>query len=181
MKWTTELPFVLDGVDGDLRIVYNPLSQKFYQNGQELRKSGSGFGGLKYKVRTTDGGEDIVTVKGGLIHGRQVVFRGMTTNLEKTLDGLSLLLSAMPFIFIVFAIFVLAGGRFGVIDAALMGGCGALGMLAIGNAVRNATDFGTKIIYSLILSVAATAVFFVLALIFGLIFAAIFGAAFSLL
>lgn len=122
MKWTTELPFVLDGVDGDLKIAYNPLSQKFYQNGQELRKMSSfGFGGLKYKVRTTDGGEDTVTVKGALMHGRQVVFRGMTTNLEKSLDGLSLLLSALPFAFIAFVVFVFAGGRFGIIDAALLG------------------------------------------------------------
>ncbi|MFV0417773.1 MAG: hypothetical protein ACK5KT_03425 [Dysgonomonas sp.] len=63
MKWTTELPFNFNGVDGDLKIVYNPLNQKFYQNGVEIRRNGSGFGGLKYKVKTADGGEDTIKLK----------------------------------------------------------------------------------------------------------------------
>lgn len=180
MKWTTELPFNLNGVDGDLKIVYNPLNQKFYQNGIEIRKSGSGFGGLKYKVKTADGGEDIVKVKASLLPGRQVIFRDETTNLEEKLGGLSLLLSFLPFVFILFVVVLFTSGRFGVIDGALLGGCGALGMLAVGNSLRGAKNIGEQITYSLIISVAATAMFCVLALILGLILAAMFGAAFAI-
>lgn len=44
MNWTTTLPFILDNVDGDLKITYNPWGQKFYQNGQEIKRTGSVFG-----------------------------------------------------------------------------------------------------------------------------------------
>lgn len=43
MNWTTTLPFILDNVDGDLKITYNPWGQKFYQNGQEIKRTGSDF------------------------------------------------------------------------------------------------------------------------------------------
>ncbi|MDR2955088.1 MAG: hypothetical protein LBV43_08405 [Prevotella sp.] len=170
MNWTTELPFNLNGVEGDLKIVYNPLSQKFYQNNIEIKKSGSGFGGLKYKVGTTDGGDDIVKVKAALLPGRQVIFRGMTTNLEERLGGLSLLLSVLPFIFIAFVTIIVPGFRLGVIGGAFLVGCGALGMLAVGNSLRNTTNFGQQIMYTIILSVATTALFVVLCLIWDLIF-----------
>lgn len=180
MKWTTELPFILNGVDSDLKIVYSPLNQKFYQNGVEIRRNGTGLNGIKYKVKTTDGSEDIVKIKGALLQGRQVEFRGETINLEEKIGGLSLLLSFLPFIFIAFVGLIFAGGRFGVIDAALLGGCGALGMQAVANSLRGAKSFGEQIIYSLIISVAVTALFCVLALILGLILAAMFGAAFAI-
>jgi hypothetical protein len=181
MNWTTELPFRLDGVDGELKIVYNPLSQKLYQNGMEVRKSGSGFGGLKYNVRTTDGGTDVLKVKAALKSGRQVIFRGVTTNLEKSLSVLSILLSTMPFFFIAFFIIII-GGAFGALGGALLGGCGALGMLAIGNLMRSGSDnLGLQIVYSLIISSITTALYFVLALIFGLIFSIFFGGAMLLL
>lgn len=141
MKWSTELPFNFNGVDGDLKIVYNPLNQKFYQNEVEIKRKGLGFGGLKYKVKTTDGGEEIVKIKGALLQGRQAEFRGEIINLEESLSNLSFFLSFLPFIFIPFIVLVFTGGRFGVIDAALLGGCGALGMQAIGNSLRGAKEF----------------------------------------
>lgn len=86
MNWTTTLPFILDNVDGDLKITYNPWGQKFYQNGQEIKRTGSVFGGQKYKVETTDGRDNIVSVKGTPKNGRQIVFRGETI-IANTLRG----------------------------------------------------------------------------------------------
>lgn len=179
MNWTTELPLVLDGVDGDLKIVYNPMGQKFYQNGQEIRRSGSGFGGQKYKVKTSDGGEEIINVKASVKNGRQIVYRGETISLEEPVSGLTIVLSLLPFLFIALVVVVFAGGRFGIIDAALLGGCGALGMMTICNVLRGERDFVKQVTTSIIISVIVTAVFFVLALILGLIFGAILGAAFT--
>lgn len=180
MNWNTELPFILDGVDGDLKVVYSPMGQKFYQNGREIKKTGSGFGGLKYKVETTDGGDNIVKIKAALKPGRQVVFRGETINLESPLGGLPMILSFLPFVFILFVIVIFSHGRFGIIDGALLGGCGALGMLAIGNILREERDFVKQLIYSIIISVVVTAIFFILALIIGLILITFFGVAFSM-
>lgn len=179
MKLTTELAFVLNGVDGDLKIAYNPLNQKFYQNGQEIKRTGSGFGGQKYKVRTSDGGEDIVNVKANLKSGRQVVFRGETINLESPVGGLTLVLSMLPFVFIAVVVAVLFGNRFGIIDGALLGACGALGMMAICNVLRDEKDFPKQLIYSIVISIAATVIFFVLALIIGFILGMILGTAFA--
>lgn len=179
MNWSTELPFILDGVDGDLKLVYSPMGQKFYQNGREIKKTGSGLGGLKYKVETTDGGDDIIKIKAALKPGRQVVFRGETINLESPLGGLVMLLSFLPFVFILFVIMIISKGRFGIIDGALLGGCGALGMLAIGNILRGEKDFIKQLIYSIIISIAATVIFIILALIIGLIMGIMFGVAFS--
>ncbi|MFV0417772.1 MAG: hypothetical protein ACK5KT_03420 [Dysgonomonas sp.] len=114
------------------------------------------------------------------MQGRQVEFRGETINLEEKLGGLPLILSFLPFIFIIFILVVFFSGRFGIIDGALIGGCGALGMQAIANSLRGAKNLGEQITYSLIISVAATALFCVLALIIGLILAAIFGAAYAI-
>lgn len=180
MEWTTELPFNFNGVEGDLKIVYNPLNQKFYQNGVEIKRKGLGFGGLKYKVKTADGGEDVVKVKGALLQGRRVEFRGETINLEENLSNLSFFLSFLPFIFILFILLIFFRGQLGVINGALIGGCSALGMQTIANSLRGAKNLGEQIIYSLIISVAATALFCVLALIIGLILAAMFGAAYAI-
>lgn len=180
MNLTTELPFTLEGVDGECKIVYTPFNQKFYQNGQEIKKTGSGFGGLKYKIRTIDGGDDILKVKAMFKQGRQIEFRGVTTDLEQHISVIDLLLSALPFVFITFLV-VLLGSHFGVIDAALLGGCGALGMLTIGNMSRKEKDLKQRIIYSIIISVVTTALFAVLALIVGLILGSILGFTYALM
>ncbi|GAB6007572.1 hypothetical protein [Dysgonomonas reticulitermitis] len=183
MNWTTTLPFILDNVDGDLKIVYTPMNQRFYQNGQEIKRTGSVFGGQKYKVETTDGGDNIVSVKGNLKNGRQIVFRGETINLETPISTLALILSFLPFIFIAILVFSLLGitkQHFGIIDGALLGGCGALGMQMIANMLRGEKDFIKQLIYSIVIAVAATILFIVLALIVGFFFGLIFGVAFSL-
>ena len=68
MNWTTTLPFILDNVDGDLKITYNPWGQKFYQNGQEIKRTGFSFAGMKYKVQTTDL---------GVINGEEIIYYGI--------------------------------------------------------------------------------------------------------
>ncbi|MFV0537588.1 MAG: hypothetical protein ACK5M3_09470 [Dysgonomonas sp.] len=180
MNWTTNLPFILDNVDGDLKITYSPMGQKFYQNGKEIKRTGSAFGGQKYKIETTDGGDNLVTVKGNLKQGRQVVFRGEKINLETPLSTLTLLLSILPFVAVAIAAAFVAGPRLGVIGGALLGATGALGMLAAGSLMRHEKDIIKQLIYSIVASVSAAIIFIVLLLIFALIFGTIFGVAFSL-
>ena len=183
MNWTTTLPFILDNVDGDLKITYNPMGQKFYQNGQEVKRTGNAFGGQKYKVETTDGEDNIVTIKGDFKKGRQIVFRGETIGLETPINTLALILSFLPFIFIAilaFSLLAITKQQFGVIDAALLGGCGALGMQTIANILREEKDFIKQLTYSIVIAIAATILFIVLALILGIIIGLIFGIAFSL-
>jgi hypothetical protein len=179
MNWTTELPFILNGVEGDLKIVYTPMGQKFYQNGREIKRNGLGFGGQKYKVVTTDGGDSIVTVKGNLKKGRQVVFRGETTDLETPLSGMAMLLAFLPFITVVVVAAVIMGAGIGIIGGALLGATGALGTMVAGNLLRNEPDTTRQILYSIITSLVAAVVLFVLLLIFSFIFGMIFGIAFS--
>jgi hypothetical protein len=179
MNWTTELPFVLDGIEGGLKIVYTSMGQKFYQNGQEIKRSGSGFGGQKYEVKTTDGGRDIVTVKSNLKNGRQIVFKGEIINLEQPISTLVLILSFLPFVFIAFVIGIFTKGGFGAIDGALLGVCGVVGMLMICNVLREEKNIVRQLIYSLVISIAATAIFLVLALIVGFILGIILGTAFT--
>ncbi len=183
MNWTTTLPFILDNVDGDLKITYNPMGQKFYQNGQEIKRTGSAFGGQKYKVQTTDGGDNVVTIKGTPKNGRQIVFRGEKIDLETPISTFILILSFLPFIFIAilaFSLLAITKQQFGVIDAALLGGCGALGMQTIGNVLRGEKSIGKQLIYSIAISLGATILFIILALIIGFFFGLIFGVAFSL-
>jgi len=180
MNWTTTLPFILDGVDGDLKIVYSPMGQKFYQNGREIKRTGTGLGGQKYIVETTDGGDKLVTVKGNLKKGRQIAFRGEVIDLETPLSAGALILSILPFVVVAVAAFVLTGSRLGVIGGALLGGCGAFGMLVAGNLLRHEKDIVKQLIYTIVVSVASAIIFFVLLLIFGLIFGMFFGVAFSL-
>ncbi|NDV77475.1 hypothetical protein [Dysgonomonas sp. 511] len=177
MNWTTELPFILDGVEGDLRLTYTPMGQKFYQNGVEIKRSGSGFGGQKYKVQTTDGGDNVVKVKANIKTGRQIVYRGETVNLETPLSAMSTILSMLPFVFIVVAIVVFSHGQIGILGGALLGGCGALGMLASANIIRSENNFVKQLLYTLVVSVATTLLFFALAIILGLIFGTILGVA----
>ncbi|MDR0823612.1 MAG: hypothetical protein LBN74_00835 [Prevotella sp.] len=179
MNWSTELPFILNGVDGDLKIVYTPLIQKFYQNGREVKKSGSGFGGQKYKLETTDGGDNTATVKSNLKNGKQIVFRGETINLETSLSGLTTALSVLPFVSIALAAILFVSGL-GVIGAALLGATGALGMLTTANALRQEKDLTKQVLYSVVISLVSAVVFVALLMILSLIFGTIFGIAFSL-
>jgi hypothetical protein len=183
MNWTTTLPFILDNVDGDLKITYNPWGQKFYQNGQEIKRTGFSFAGMKYKVQTTDGSDNMVSVKGNLKNGRQILFRGETINLETPLSTLEIILSLLPFLFIAlvsFGMLAVTGGRFGVIDAALLGGCGAMGMQMLANMLREEKNTGKQLLYSIAVSLGATFLFVLLALIIGFFFGLIFGIAYSI-
>lgn len=179
MNWTTELPFILNGVDGDLKIVYTPMGQKFYQNGREIKRKGLGFGGQKYNVETSDGGDNTVTVKGNLKKGRQIVFRGETIDLETPLSGMAMFLSFLPLIAVVIIAIAIMGAGIGIIGGALLGATGALGTMAAGNILRNEPDPGKQILYSIVTSVVTAIILFVLFLIFSLIFGMIFGFAFS--
>lgn len=178
MNWTTTLPFILDGVDGDLKITYTPMGQKFYQNGREIKRTGSGFGGLKYKVETIDGGDNVVTVKANLKKGREITYRGEVINLETPLTGAATALSVLPFIAVAVVAFVFVGIRLGVLGGALLGGTGALGMLVAANMMRHEKDVVKQLIYSAVISVGSAIVFIVLLLICGLILGTIFGLAF---
>lgn len=180
MNWTTTLPFILDGVDGDLRIEYNPFGQKFYQNGVLIKKKGLGFGGFKYKIETTDGGDDIVKVKGNLKQGRQIVFRGETINLEKVLSGPDLLLSLLPLFAIIFVSFITFQAGFGITGGAILGFSLALGVLTAANLIRNETDFKMKVIYGVVTAVASVVIMYLLATIISLILVGIFGAALAM-
>lgn len=180
MNWTTTLPFILDNVDGDLKIVYTPLAQKFYQNGQVIKKMGFSFGAAKYKVQTTDGGDNIVSVKGSLKSGRQILFRGETISLETPLTGLALALAFLPFIAVIIVAVIFAGSGFGFIGGAVLGGTGAFGMLTAGIVLRNEKDTTKQIIYSIVISVISVVLCLVLSFILGLIFGTIFGIAYSI-
>jgi hypothetical protein len=180
MNWTTELPFVLDRVNGDLKIVYTPMGQKFYQNGQEIKRNGLGLGGQKYRVETTDGGDNMVTVKGNIKKGRQIVFRGETIDMEKPLSGTALGLAFLPFITVVFVAIVFMGTGIGAVGGALLGATGALGTMAAANILRNESDISGQIIYSVVTSLAAAVILIAALAIFSIILGLIFGAAFSL-
>jgi len=180
MNWTTELPFILNGVEGDLKIVYTPMGQKFYQNGREIKRNGLGFGGQKYKVETTDGGDNTVTVKGNLKRGRQVVFRGETIDMEKPLSGTAMSLAFLPLITVVLVAIGFIGIGIGIIGGALLGATGALGTMAAGNILRNEPDTAKQILYSIVISLVTAAILFALFFIFSLVFGMIFGIAFSL-
>lgn len=170
MNWTTTLPFILDGVDGDLRITYNPLSQKFYHNGLEIKRKGFSFGGAKYKIATTDGGDDIVKVKGNLKLGRQIEFRGETINLEKPLNGVQLLLSLLPVIAIIAISLGSLQAGFGIAGGAILGFSLALGMLTAATLIRNEEGLPKQILFSIACSIGAVVVMFLLSFIIGLIF-----------
>lgn len=180
MNWTTTLPFILDGVDGDLKITYTPLSQKFYHNGVEIRRKGLGFGGAKYKIATIDGSEGIVKVKGNLKQGRQIEFRGETINLEKSLNGVQLLLSLLP----VLAILAVSVGTFqagfGIAGGAILGFSVAIGMLTAANLIRNEESLPKQILYSITCSIGAIFAMFILSFIVGLIFGGAMLVGFSL-
>ena len=179
MNWTTELPFILNGVEGDLKIAYTPMGQKFYQNGREIKRTGLGFGAQKYKVETSDGGDNIVAVKGNLKRGRQVVYRGETIDLETPLSGMAMFLAFLPLIAVIVVAVLIMGSGIGVIGGALLGATGALGTMAAGNILRNEPNISKQILYSIVISLVTAVVLFVLFLIFALIFQMIFGIAFS--
>lgn len=180
MNWTTELPFILDGVDGDLRVVYTPFSQKLYQDGEVTKKTGMAFGGQKYIVRTTDGGQDVVKIKPHFKQGRQVIYKNEQINLENPLGGLAFLLALMPLAFVVVVAAMVMTSGVGIIGGALIGFFGAFGMLMCGNMLRNEQNVAKQLIYSIAISVVTIILLLIVFFIFALFFGAMFGFMFSI-
>ena len=154
----TTLNFTLDGVAGDLKIIYTPFKFRFYQGGIELKKS-STFKPV-YSVQTTDGGSETVKILNNAIKGYMVEYRGQRSLLEEKLTSMEIMLCFMPIVFMilgcVFIVFIT-----GVIGGALLGG------FAGGSFVINSTfmrqerphGFQRQLIMSFIVSVSTYAAY----------------------
>ena len=175
MNWTSEINFMLDGVSGGLKLVHNPFSMTLYQDGVKLKKKG-GFGGAKYKVTTTDGVTETLTLKNNAIKGYIATFRKQDTMLERKLNGLEVLIGIMIPVTIFALGCVLLPILGGIIGGALLGGLGAMSLLFGCNLVRQEDNIGMKILAAVIAGAICYVIYFGLGLLFSAIFGSIFNA-----
>lgn len=169
------IAIILDNIDDSLHVELSILKIKVFQYGQQLTRHKVKAGGEQYKVETTDGGDNIIIIKGSLINGRQIEFRGETINLDAPLSKLGLIISSIPGIVLLLAVCLTVGFlQLGAIGGGLLGGIGFMSIYVTANFVRNEKEFAKQIMYSTLMTIATPVLFFILLLIFGLIFGGLF-------
>lgn len=114
MQFKTKIPFQMDGVAGDLLLVYTPFSFKLFQDGVQIKKQGITG---KFSVRTTDGGTDILRLEKGIDFTFKAKFRGIQKPLEEKLTTAEYIVGGLP----ILLIFVggLIGAVFGILGASV--------------------------------------------------------------
>ena len=155
----TELPFTLDGVAGELKIVAGFSKLRFYQNGQELKKSGT----FKptYTVTTTDGNTTQVKVLNNAIKGYMVEYNGQRVSLQPKLSAIETVLLFIPIIIFIAGI-ILYGGMIGVLGGAIIGACAALSVLIPGNLLRQFKGLGMQLLIVIMTGLCLYGIYFLL-------------------
>ncbi|RHJ90484.1 hypothetical protein [Parabacteroides bouchesdurhonensis] len=147
-----EIDFTVEGIKGDLKLIYAPFSQKLYQDGQHIKpKKG------KYPVITDSGDTEDVKIQYGLDFVHTIQFRGNKLPLEERLSTAEYIIGCLP------VLLILLGGLIG----ALIGFFGAMYNY---NYMRQEKRIGMQLLMSVGISVLCTIAYFALAIPFTLIF-----------
>ncbi len=130
----TEIPFRVEGLNSEMKLVYGIFGHpKLYQNGIELKKEGL----LKMKfLIETDSGKEYMEIKRGLDFTFSAVFRGKKQLLEEKLNTLEYILGVLPLLLI------FVGGVIGAI-------LGILGTNTIYGFLRKEKKVGFQLIISI--------------------------------
>ncbi len=150
----TEIPFRLEGLNSEMKLVYGIFGQpKLYQNGIELKKEG--FLKMKFLIET-DSGKEYMEIKRGLDFTFSTVFRGKKQLLEKKLSTLEYILGVLPLLLI------FVGGAIGAI-------LGILGANTIYGFLRKEKKVGIQIIISIAITALCYIVYLLVALLLTLL------------
>lgn len=154
MKYTTELPFSFNGVEGEMKIVYTPFSLKVYQNGRLLKRKG--IFTPKYEVNTNSGGTDYIKLSRGIDFAYAVEFRGEKKHLEDKLTPIEYIIGLLPILLIFLG---------GVIGAVI----GILGTTLNYNFMRQEKNIVIQILVSVVISFICYLIYFLLALLLNIL------------
>jgi hypothetical protein len=150
MSFQTKLQFQIEGVEGDLDLVYTPFSVKLYQNDWEVKKKGWT---AKYPVHAENGDTELLTLTKGLDFTYVATFRNKKYPLESKFSVFEYILVALPLLLM-------------FIGGALGGAIGAIGAFAISSVIRAEKSIPVQILYSLLISGGCYGIYFVLSMLF---------------
>jgi len=179
MNWEKKLTFKIDKADGELELTYTPFSMKLYQNGNELKKSGS-FGGVKYQVVNIDGTTQTISILNSVIHGHIVkTENGSKINLEEKLSGLDLILGFLPAIILAIAFvaipFITVGG---ILGGAMLGAMIGLSAVLSCNVIRNESNIINKLAMIAVVTIICFVIYIIIAVLLSLLFGGLYSAIF---
>lgn len=150
-----KINFTLEGIKGEMKLVYNIIgTPKLYQNGELLKKEG--FLKMKFLV-TTDNGQEYIEIKRGLSFTFSAIFRGKETFLEAKLSTIEYIIGAVPLLVLIFT-----GGFLGALIA-------IVGVNANFNFMRSEKRLGIQIVFALSVTAICYILYLLLALLLALI------------
>ncbi len=141
------LNFRIEGIEGDLKLVYSAFSQKLYQDEREVKRKGN-----KFQVKNDNGEQEELKLIKGIDFAYKAEFRGQKTQIEEKLTVLQYILGLIPLCLIVTG---------GVIGAFI----GILGTTIIYTYIRKGNDIFKQVIIALVVSAVCAVIYFAIALI----------------
>jgi len=96
--YTTTIPFSLENVSGDFKLVYTPFSHRLYHKGELMKKKGFYS---SYKLETIDGRVEELKIRRDFRKFvYTIVFQGDKKELEDRLSILDYVIGYLPFLFV---------------------------------------------------------------------------------
>ena len=144
-----ELHFTVEGVQGELKLELAPFKQRLYQDGREIKRTGT-FN-PKYFVTNTSGEPEEMKIVFGLDFVHVVEFRGKKIPLEERLSTLEYVIGALP------VLLIFLGGLLGAL-------IGFVGATFTYNYMRREKRLPLQLLVSLGVSVFCYVAYFMFAL-----------------
>ena len=93
-----EKKFTLEGVQGELTLVYGPFKLRLFQDGREIKRSGTFK--PKYYITNTSGEQEELRIQYGLDFVYMAIFRGQKIALDERLTTAEYIIGGLPILLI---------------------------------------------------------------------------------
>lgn len=110
-----EKKFTLEGVQGELTLVYGPFKLRLFQDGREIKRSGTFK--PKYYITNTSGEQEELRIQYGLDFVYMAIFRGQKIALDERLTTAEYIIGGLPILLIFLGGAI--GGVFGIFGATI--------------------------------------------------------------
>jgi len=145
------LDFKIDGINGNLKLVYGPFSQKLYQNNQEIKRKNKGLY-IVFPVQNEEGVLEDLKLSKGWNFTYKAEFRGEKIQIENKPSTLQYILGLIPLVLIL-------GGVIGVI-------IGLIGSTIIFNYIRQESALFKQIALALLVYILCAIVYLLVGSVF---------------
>ena len=149
-----EVTFKIEGVQGELKLVYGMFKIHLFQDGREIVRKGA-FN-PKYYVTNTEGEQEEMKIVYGFDFVHVVTFRGKKIDLEERLSTRESIVGGLP------VLLILTGGLLGALF-------GIVGATFTYNYMRREKSFIKQLLVSLAVSAGSYVAYFVFALLFTML------------